>query len=93
MNKYHIEDLKTILHPSTIAKDVIKAFCVILNIKPKWKGKAVGNVEVDYCQSFRSLIVNNRLIGMIKNSNKYALSIENIQKADRILKKYRCADP
>lgn len=52
MNKYQIEDLKTILHPTQVVKDVVKAFCVILGIKPKRKGKAHGSVEVDYFGSF-----------------------------------------
>jgi len=73
LNKYHIEDLKTILHPTNVIKDVVKSFCVLMDIKPKRKGKALGDVEVDYFGSFKSLIVNNKLISFIKNSNKYAL--------------------
>jgi len=64
-----------------------------MNIQPKRKGKPQGHVEVDYLSSFWSLVVNNKMLALVWNSNKYALWIENVLKANRIIQLYAYNDP
>jgi hypothetical protein len=66
-------------------KELIRAFCILVDIKPKRKGKPYGEIDIDYFCSFHTLMVNNKILILVKSTNKYALAIENILKAWKII--------
>jgi len=84
ISKYHIEELKKVVKPLKIVKQIIAAFCILTDVKVKNKGCANGGVIVDYFSAFQSLLINhNNFLVFLKNINKYSFKIDNIQKAMR----------
>lgn len=88
VSKYHVEELKKLFKPHKIVRQIVAAFCILTNIKPKRKGKANGGVEVDYFGAFQTLLINqNNFLVFLKNLNKYSFKAEHVKKAMRQLSK------
>jgi len=88
VTKYHLEELKKIYKPHKIVRQIITAFCMLTDVKPKRKGKANGGVFVDYFSSFQTLILNqNNFLMFLKNSNIYAFKPDQVNKTMKFLRK------
>ena len=48
------EDIKSVIKPVKAVRQLIKALCLLLGIKPKRRGKPQGGVEIDYVKPFHS---------------------------------------
>ena len=88
ISKYHVDELKKIFKPHKIVKQIISAFWALTDVKPKRIGKPNGGVVIDYFSAFQSLIISsNNFFMFLKNINKYAFKIDNIQKSIKYISK------
>jgi hypothetical protein len=88
ITKSLFEELKKIFKPHKIVKQIVTAFWILTDVKPKRKSRASGGVVVDHFTAFQSLIINqNNFLGFLKNMNIYGFKSEQVKKAMNYLQK------
>ena len=88
LSKEQLNDLKKIKINSNLVNTIAKVFCIMCDVKPERKQNAKGEIVLNYIDKLRLLVINGKILKMLRNINKLSFPDTKLKQLSKELAAY-----
>ena len=88
LSKEQLNDLKKIKLNTELVNVIAKVFCLICDQKPERKQNSKGEINLMYIDKLRLLVINGKILKLLRNVNKLNLPQQKLQTINKELSRY-----